>query len=277
MKILLNDLLNLSDEDIEKARVKLNMETAYSDPIEVYKSNPDEINSGWFLWHNDRRYFPYVGVLAIFLVRIVDDSWLLTTIKEIDKLLPVKDAVGYEAHEIGRYKKYFGRVIVNYHNRSMAIGRKFSEVLNEMEVLQVLTDQFTGDEFPGYDNVRLSYPELKRIIDRKLPGWFGALSNQKAIYLQVDKATGKMYVGSATSQRGMLLQRWSDYVANGHGGNVELKRIVKENGFDYIKKNFQYVILENYNAKVDDSYILSREKWWKKTLLSIQFGYNDNL
>ena len=46
--------------------------------------------------------------------------------------------------------------------------------------------------------------------------------------------------------------------------------------FDYIKANFQYSVLENYNARMDDNYILSREKWWKDTLCTRQFGYNKN-
>ena len=29
-----------------------------------------------------------------------------------------------------------------------------------------------------------------------------------------------------------------------HGGNVGLKELVREKGFDYIKKNFQYTIIE---------------------------------
>ena len=57
----------------------------------------------------------------------------------------------------------------------------------------------------------------------------------------------------------MLLQRWSNYVENGHGGNIELKKLVEEKGFDYVKKYFQYSILENYNAKIDDHIILERE------------------
>ena len=73
-----------------------------------------------------------------------------------------------------------------------------------------------------------------------------------------------------------ITQRWSDYVANGHGGNKELKEIVKEKGFDYVKNNFQYSILENYNARMDDDYIRKRENWWKDTLCSKEWGYNDN-
>lgn len=57
---------------------------------------------------------------------------------------------------------------------------------------------------------------------------------------------------------------------------ILIKHIVDTKGFDYIKANFQYSVLENYNARMDDNYILSREKWWKDTLCTRQFGYNKN-
>lgn len=74
----------------------------------------------------------------------------------------------------------------------------------------------------------------------------------------------------------MLLQRWKSYIFDGHGGNKELKILVAEKGFDYIKQNFQYSILENYNSKVDDHVILERESWWKETLQTRVFGYNSD-
>ena len=74
----------------------------------------------------------------------------------------------------------------------------------------------------------------------------------------------------------MLLSRWKNYISNGHGGNVELIKLVEEKGFDYIKDNFQYAILENYNGRVDDGIILERESWWKETLKTRDFGYNIN-
>ena len=106
--------------------------------------------------------------------------------------------------------------------------------------------------------------------------WIAALENQKAVYLITDRSNGKLYVGSATSNKGMLLQRWKSYIANGHGGNKELVELVKKEGIDYIKKHFQYSILENYNSKVDDHEILERESWWKETLQTRNFGYNRN-
>ena len=274
-KIMLNDLLHFDAAEVPNVRVKFNISNGYDDPLDLYKTNPDEVNVTWFLWHDDRRYFN-VGQTAICLLKLRGDQWLLTTIKKITRLLDVTDGVGYDADEVKEYEQYFGRLVVEYHNPCRTMGRKYENVMDELEVVQILNEQYTGNEFPGYENVRLSYPLLKNIVDRQLPGWVDALRNQKAVYLITDTKTGKMYVGSATSQTGMLLQRWSSYAADGHGGNIELRELVKKQGFDYVKENFQYSILENYNARMDDGYILKRESWWKETLCTRTHGYNKN-
>ena len=274
-KIMLNDLLHFDAAEVPNVRVKFNISNGYDDPLDLYKTNPDEVNVTWFLWHDDRRYFN-VGQTAICLLKLRGDQWLLTTIKKITRLLDVTDGVGYDADEVKEYEQYFGRLVVEYHNPCRTMGRKYENVMDELEVVQILNEQYTGNEFPGYENVRLSYPLLKNIVDRQLPGWVDALRNQKAVYLITDTKTGKMYVGSATSQTGMLLQRWSSYAADGHGGNIELRELVKQQGLDYVKENFQYSILENYNARMDDGYILKRDSWWKETLCTRTHGYNKN-
>ena len=274
-KIMLNDLLRFDAAEVPNVRVKFNIYNGYDDPLDLYKTNPNEVNVTWFLWHDDRRYFN-VGQTAICLLKLRGDQWLLTTIKKITRLLDVTDGVGYDADEVKEYEQYFGRLVVEYHNPCRTMGRKYENVMDELEVVQILNEQYTGNEFPGYENVRLSYPLLKNIVDRQLPGWVDALRNQKAVYLITDTKTGKMYVGSATSQTGMLLQRWSSYAADGHGGNIELRELVKQQGLDYVKENFQYSILENYNARMDDGYILKRESWWKETLCTRTHGYNKN-
>lgn len=276
-KILINDILKFGNEELPNVKIKFNIHNGYSDPLDLYKQNPDEVNVGWFLWHENSRYFQE-GQIAICFLRIATDTWLLTTIKRITKLIdvPAGGGVGYEAEEEERYKKYFGRIIVKYHNKAISMGRRYEALMDELEVLEVLNDCFTGNDFPGYENVRLTYTQLQNIIDRNLPGWVAALQNQKAVYLITDTNTGKLYVGSATAQYGMLLQRWSNYVHNGHGGNKGLKELVDKQGFDYVKKHFQYSILENYNARMDDAYILRRESWWKETLKTREFGLNEN-
>ena len=274
-KILLDDLLRIPRGEVENVKVRFNQHSGSEDPMELYLREPEIVNTRWLFWRSKQRYFN-VGQIAICLLKLSADTWLLTTIKRITKEFDVIDGINYDGEELEEYRQYFGRVIVKYHKTAQAQGMFYSTVSDELEVLQLLPTVFDGDEFPGYDNVRLSYMQLASILERRKQSWIAALENQKAVYLITDTYNGKLYVGSATSDNGMLLQRWSSYVENGHGGNKELVMLVREKGFDYVKQYFQYSILENYNGKIDDRVVLKREAWWKDTLHSRQFGYNAN-
>ena len=274
-QILLNDLLQFNKEDFDNIKIKLNQYNGWDDPMDLYQKDPEIVNTQWLFWRSKRRYF-YEGQIAICFLKLTWDTWLLTTIKKVTKDLDVTDGISYEGYELEEYRKFYGRVIVQYHKTFQTQGIYYGKVCDELVVNQILPATFDGFDFPGYDNVRLSYGQLEAIIRQNKKDWIAALENQKAVYLITDKASGKLYVGSATSERGMLLQRWSNYVANGHGGNKELIALVDSKGFDYVKRNFQYSILENYNGKVDDHIIRERETWWKETLNSKSCGYNDN-
>lgn len=274
-KILLNDLLRIDPDTIGTVKVKFNQNNGYTDPMDLYLQEPEIVNTQWLFWRSKQRYFS-VGQLAICLLKLSYDTWLLTTIKRVTKELDVQDGINYEGKELDEYRQYYGRVIIKYHKTVQTQGMYYNTVCSELEVLQLLPTTYDGEEFPGYDNVRLSFSQLSSILKRGKQSWIAALENQKAVYLITDKHNGKLYVGSATSDNGMLLQRWRNYVASGHGGNKELVDLVNKQGFDYVKQNFQYSILENYNAKIDDHVVLKRESWWKETLQSRMFGYNSN-
>jgi len=274
-KLYLNDLLHFSKEEYESIKIKFNQSNGYDDPMDLYQYNPDIVNHTWLFWRNKQRYFQ-VGQIAICLLKLSYDTWLLTTIKRVTKELDVYDGVNYEGEELKQYKSYFGRVIIKYRKTFQSQGRYYGSICDDLEVQQILPTIFDGNDFPGYDKVRLSYGQLEAVLNRGKRDWIAALENQKAVYLITDKENGKMYVGSATSDYGMLLQRWRSYISNGHGGNKELIELVEKKGINYIKNNFYYSILENYNAKVDDHIILERESWWKETLQTRIFGYNSN-
>ena len=275
VRLFLNDLLHWSEEDCRKAKVKFNQYNNKDNPLDIYLSAPDQVNTDWLFWRTKRRYF-FAGQIAVCLVRLSYDTWLLTTIKEVVKELGVLHGVNYEGLEIEKFRPLYGRVVIKYHKTSQQQGRAYESIKDELEVLQLLPSVYDGEDFPGYDKVRLSFAQLANIVSRRKKDWISALENQKAVYLITDRHSGKLYVGSATAEKGMLLQRWSAYVATGHGENVELKKLVEREGFDYVKKNFQYSILENYNAKIDDQVVLARESWWKETLDSRVHGYNEN-
>jgi hypothetical protein len=274
-KLFLNDLLRLPDQELANTKVRFNVPAPNANPIDVFKRNPEEINSDWFLHRNKNNVFD-VGQIGICLVRISGDRWLFTTVKTITADNGKHGDVAYEAREWEQFCGLYGRVIVKFHKTFQVPAVNAISVMPQLEVLEVLPDLFDDDGFPGYDKVCLSYERLHRILDRGLRDWTSALENQKGVYVITDTASGKLYVGSATAENGMLLKRWSDYIYNGHGEDVALKEVVEELGFDYIKQNFQYTLLENYNSRIDDHVILSRESWWKNALGSREFGYNRN-
>ena len=85
-----------------------------------------------------------------------------------------------------------------------------------------------------------------------------------------------IYVGKASSDRGMLYDRWKNYADNLTGKIKELELVKKQKGEEYIKKYFQWSLLENFDESTDDSIILEREKYWKLVLNSKNQGLNDN-
>lgn len=275
MSLKINDLLRIPPCDIDKVKIKFNQPSPDEDPLELYRKNPDIVNTQWLFWREQRRYF-YEGQIAVCFLKIGWDKWLLTTIKKITKDLNVEGGISYDGYELQEYKSYYGRLIIQFHKTFQTQGIYYKNVCDELIVNQLLPAMFDGYDFPGYDEVRLTWEQLEIIIKQHKKDWIAALQNQKAVYLITDRSNGKLYVGSATSNNGMLLQRWENYINSGHGGNKELIDLVNKEGIDYIKRNFQYSILENYNAKVDDQVILERESWWKETLQSRKFGYNAN-
>lgn len=275
-KIFLNDLLNLTQNELERTKIKFNTHDSDSEPMQEYLKNPDAVNIHWLFWKGEKISNLEVGQIAICLVRFSEDTWLLTTIKEVTRKLNVQNGTNYEGVELECLRPYFGRILISYHKSHAQHTCFASGFIDTLEVLQILPSIYDGVDFPGYDKVRLSFEELSIIVHRRKHDWVAALENQKAVYLITDTLTGRQYVGSAYGDNGMLLKRWSEYVSDGHGGNKLLKELVDTEGFDYIKQNFQYSVLENYNARTDKRIILERESWWKATLGSRAFGLNSN-
>ena len=194
-----------------------------------------------------------------------------TKINEEGKKLHIYDTKLKE--DIGG--EFIGKLVVGFDLKEESPSaarqryRYLESLLDKMEVLELKREKVKV-EFPGYDNVNVTWRELESLIET--PVWKTALENQKAVYLIVDTKTGKKYVGSAYGNN-MLLGRWRNYIANGHGGNKLLKPL----DFEYIKENFKYSILEIFKSSVDDEIIRNRESFWKEVLLTRgEFGYNDN-
>ncbi|WP_086232907.1 GIY-YIG nuclease family protein [Campylobacter devanensis] len=202
------------------------------------------------------------------------DEWLFVGIYES---LGVVGIVKEADRELYKYNtrltdigaEFIGKLVVGFKKDFRQSYPNLETCLDNLEVLELKREVIKA-EFPGYDNVNVSWRELESLIET--PIWKTALENQKAVYLIVDTKTGKKYVGSAYGND-MLLGRWRNYIANGHGGNKLLKSL----DFEYIKENFKYSILEIFKSSVDDEIIRNRENFWKEVLLTrTDFGYNGN-
>lgn len=267
--ILLNDILQLTDDEILNTKIRFNKGNEEFNPIELFKQKNERLYDGHF-WNGSKFKSYREGQIAIGFINLQDDKWLLFDISKIDKDLDIFNGPGYEYTTLKQYEKYFGRLIVRYKNKTQNLVRRAESVINDCEIFELISDTFEDDLFPGYDNVNISWEKLSFVIDKK--DWKTALVNQKGVYLITDTLSGKRYVGSAYGDN-MLYGRWKNYVDTCHGGNIDLKKL----DTDYIKKNFRYSILEIYKSTTDDKLIINREHYWMNLLLTKdkRFGYNN--
>jgi len=264
--ILLNDILKLSASHLENTKVRFNIQGFAGEALFLFKNNRDDLQI-WQFWNYRTKKSYKVGNTTIGFIRIEGNKWLLFDISRITKDLDKFNAVGYEYEKIEEYEKYCGRLIIEFENKAQTLIRRANSVFKHCKVLQILDGTFDNDIFPGYEYVNVTWQELRQLINKD--SWKTALENQKGVYLITDTSNGKMYVGSAYGTN-MLHGRWSNYIGNGHCGNVELKEL----SFDHIQRYFKYSILDIFKSTIDDKVILKRESWWKKNLMTREFGYN---
>ena len=216
--IKLNDLLQLTKEEVDKTKIRFMVpssgidfdpNTDAKDPFKQDKINLTD------LVYNRQKSMPFTdGVIAIGFIRIRDDYWLMTGIVKVIK----GNGLAQPATAEYLTKKYNFRVVVRFHKNfqnGIVLAKKF---IDKLEVIEVWNPDKTLDDktFPGYKNVSVSYRELKKKLES--PEWRTALSCRKGIYLITDRTTGKLYVGSAYGVNG-ILGRWKTYIKSGYDKN----------------------------------------------------------
>ena len=215
------------------------------------------------------------------------DIWMFGGIYKVLPVqpIPIENDNGwkgwkYETELTDKATDYIGRAFFRFKKEfrasypTLELDPKNGEPIAKMPLSHILDKRVALTDFLGFDQVDIDYKTLKHIVSDNIASWKSALSNVKGIYLIVDTLTGKQYVGSAYGDE-CIWQRWSNYAKDGHGGNVELKELLKLNGEEY-KYNFKYSILEVCNMNLGNEYIISREAHWKEVLMTRQFGLNKN-
>jgi hypothetical protein len=129
--------------------------------------------------------------------------------------------------------------------------------------------------FPGFERLVLTFAELDELVHqpRRYATWHASLSAVSAIYLIANRLTGKLYVGSAQGEGG-LLGRWADYVNSYHGGNKKLVAEIEADPSSF--EHFQFSVLQILPRTAPAEQVLAVEALYKRKLLSIPFGLNAN-
>ncbi|WP_110918853.1 GIY-YIG nuclease family protein [Mycolicibacterium peregrinum] len=135
--------------------------------------------------------------------------------------------------------------------------------------------------FPGFDSVRLPFHELTQMVaDHRYSDWRVALSEVQGIYLITDSSNGKQYVGKAAGAE-RILQRWTAYARDGHGGNRALRELADASvGRGGAKtdhaRHFVFSILRVFGPSTSSSEVDAAESHYKEALMTRQFGLNRN-
>ncbi|WP_318450061.1 GIY-YIG nuclease family protein [Photobacterium leiognathi] len=223
--------------------------------------------------YQTKRNFPCKMVIS--LIELRKHKWLFAGVyKILSHEKKSEKHIAYQTELLAGQDNLIGRLIVHHKRAGRPSYLKGKSDGGDFEICEILPTRLEIEDFPGHNNVNISYSQLASVIQQGVQTWKGALSNVKGVYLITDTTNGKHYVGSATGSSG-IWQRWSSYVSSGHGGNKELKILLKESGSAH-KTNFQYSILEIADTHSTDDQIRTRESYWKNVLCSRQFGYNSN-
>ena len=281
MPISLQDIMRIDNPELHK----LHLACRYKDgtnpkdavhPLDEYIAN----SNNWVRWNQWRgQYNSWTRDCIFSLMEFYPrtDAWLFGGVFHVLERRDDPDEYSYELEEVGEYSKYVGRVIFSFH-RTQGMRRRdycLEKYINEFELAEILPTRYSGESFPGYENINHDFNVLEPIFRSEQKDWCDALSRIKGVYLISDKHNGKQYVGSAYGDMG-IWSRWACYIGTGHGWNDALTALITEKTIEYARKNFRFSLLEIMSMSTSDETIIARESRWKNALLTRECGYNNN-
>ena len=240
-------------------------------PLEVWARDKQEWRS-WQEYRPARNDFNRPFIFSLVQFYHETDIWLFGGVFRVLARHPDR----YEVELAKEGEGFLGRLKLRSSYRERATRVKLENHYSGLEVQEILREPYSGQAFPGFEDIDLSFEELETLVRNSRPDWQAALSSIKGIYLISDIITGKRYVGSAYGDQG-IWSRWSAYIVSGHGGNVELRALVKDPTLEYCRKAFRFALLEARPTPTPDELILVRESFWKRILLTRgEHGLNRN-
>ncbi|PDT46674.1 hypothetical protein CO661_17380 [Sinorhizobium fredii] len=266
--IMLRDIWPLAK--VQEFKLHFARYNSHNQPLDVFARDRKEWQ-GWQEYWPGRDDFNLPFVFSIMQFYHEPDTWLFGGVWRI----VMRHAERYDVELTDQGIGFIGRLKLGlrYLNRSTRV--KLENHFDQFEVREILREPYSGRVFPGFENIDLGFAELETLIRNNRPDRTAALSNVKGVYMISDVLTGKRYIGSAYGTEG-IWSRWMSYVTTGHGGNVELRKLVTDPTLSYCLEAFRFTLLEYRPALTPDDAIIGRESFWKRVLLSQEHGLNRN-
>ncbi len=170
------------------------------------------------------------------------------------------ETVFYDLSKTDYLSEYEGRVIIDWGAGAIAWVQWANR--QPKQIVEV-RKEFTEPSFLGFEKFSAHLDELNSVPEN----WKTVLRSVQGVYLLVHIGTNQLYVGSAYGAGGFWA-RWESYIANGHGGNVELQAL---NSRDY-----RLSVLKVCSSDATMEEVISAENNWKEKLCSRSLGLNAN-
>lgn len=236
----------------DETKVHLATWNGEDNPLDVYLAGdfPE-----WQRWQTKRNFEKRFVVSLIGLP--APNKWLFGGAYAASGCEERKSNYYYQLNEIASCSQMNGRLIAYFERPGRQSYLKGDRWVDQILLSEILAERLRIAEFPGYRAIDLSKEELDIIATQAIESWKGALSSVAGVYLISDTKSGKLYVGSASGEGG-IWQRWQAYSTTGHGGNVELKQLIKNEG-DNRSSFFRFSVLEIADLHESRESVLRRE------------------
>ena len=272
--IYLSELFTQLDQ-LENYKIHFAKQAEGTEPLDAFMRSMNEWKD-WNRYSGHKNWYNRTYIFSLISFYPERDTWLFGGIwKVLERDFSVTNGYPYKIELCENYSNFIGRLKISYSHNERTVRNVMESYFPNLIVKELLDDVYSTYSFPGYKNLDLPFKTLENVIQKDNPAWKSPLSIN-GIYLITDIKTGKRYVGSASGEAG-IWARWSDYIHNGHGGDVDLQRLVAEKGLDYVRESFKFSLLE-ITSTWDVNEILDRESYWKRVLLSrmADLGHNKN-
>lgn len=202
----------------------------------------------------------FAGLYGVGTPELVEEELIVPISGMID---PSGTVDRYPTERLDLLEQYEGKLYIEWGGGSSGKRAWVQRAEAQDKIVTELRIDSVEAPFPGLMGIAAP---LSALGDAP-PAWAQRLAAARGVYLLTCPRDGSLYVGSATGEGGFW-NRWAEYRANGHGGNVALK--------GRQASDFVVSVLQAAGSADTTDDILASEALWKRKLLSRELGLNRN-